>query len=132
MSTLRSESVGQKVAAALSGTFLGIFLAYGLEFQLRSLLPSIKLRNFFIIILSEVRFRLCYRFVSTMAGNRSASLDKLIQPTADEQKKNARKPPREVDELFPDQVKSKVSRYLVRRKKAVAHAGAWKVATPIS
>ena len=25
-------------------------------------------------------------------------------------------------------MKSKVSRYLVRRKKAVAHAGAWKVA----
>ena len=41
------ESVGYKVAAALSGTFLGIFLAYGLGVPLgKAWFLLIKLKNF--------------------------------------------------------------------------------------
>lgn len=43
-------------------------------------------------------------------------------------RKNARTLRREHDSLFPDQVKSTISKFFLRRKKAVAHAGAWKVA----
>ena len=42
------ESVGYKVAAALSGTFLGIFLAYGIGIPLGRLVSN-KLKKCYII-----------------------------------------------------------------------------------
>ena len=108
------ESVGQKLRR-LSGTFLGIFLAYGVEFQLRSLLPSIKLRNFFIIISVQ-------RSVSGFATGLSPimaveigrrSLDKLIQPTADELEEKCKEAAKGGWRAFPDQVKSKGFKVLV-------------------
>ena len=50
------SSVGAKVAAALSGTFLGIFLAYGLGIPLGRLISLNQTRSFFIIILLKSQF----------------------------------------------------------------------------
>ena len=113
------ESVGQKVAAALSGTFLGIFLAYGVGVPITQLITLNQTQEF-------LYYHIVQRSVSGFATGLSPimaveigrrSLDKLIQPTADELEEKCKEAAKEVDELFPDQVKSKVSRYLVRRKK---------------
>ena len=80
------ESVGYKVAAALSGTFLGIFLAYGIGVPLGRLISLNQTQEF-------LYFRIVERSVSGFATGLSPimaveigrrSLDKQIQPTADE------------------------------------------------
>ncbi len=80
------ESVGYKVAAALSGTFLGIFLAYGIGIPLGRLVSLNQTQEF-------LYYRIVERTVSGFATGLSPimaveigrrSLDKLIQPTADE------------------------------------------------
>ena len=80
------ESVGYKVAAALSGTFLGIFLAYGIGVPLSRLVSLNQTQEF-------LYFRIVERSVSGFATGLSPimaveigrrSLDKQIQPTADE------------------------------------------------
>ena len=80
------ESVGQKVAAALSGTFLGIFLAYGVGVPITQLITLNQTQEF-------LYYHIVQRSVSGFATGLSPimaveigrrSLDKLIQPTADE------------------------------------------------
>ena len=80
------ESVGYKVAAALSGTFLGIFLAYGVGVPLGRLVSLNQAQEF-------LYYRIVERSVSGFATGLSPimaveigrrSLDKQIQPTADE------------------------------------------------
>jgi len=80
------ESVGQKVAAALSGTFLGIFLAYGIGVPIGQLITLNQTQEF-------LYYHIVQRSVSGFATGLSPimaveigrrSLDKLIQPTADE------------------------------------------------
>ena len=80
------ESVGYKVAAALSGTFLGIFLAYGVGIPLGRLVSLNQGQEM-------LYFRIVERSVSGFATGLSPimaveigrrSLDKQIQPTADE------------------------------------------------
>jgi chemotaxis protein MotA len=80
------ESVGYKVAAALSGTFLGIFLAYGVGIPLGRLVSLNQAQEM-------LYFRIVERSVSGFATGLSPimaveigrrSLDKQIQPTADE------------------------------------------------
>ncbi|MBT3637053.1 MAG: flagellar motor stator protein MotA [Opitutae bacterium] len=80
------ESVGQKVAAALSGTFLGIFLAYGIGVPVGQLMTLNQTQEF-------LYYHIVQRSVSGFATGLSPimaveigrrSLDKLIQPTADE------------------------------------------------
>ena len=80
------ESVGYKVAAALSGTFLGIFLAYGIGVPLGRLISLNQTQEF-------LYYRIVERCVSGFATGLSPimaveigrrSLDKQIQPTADE------------------------------------------------
>ncbi|MDG1138876.1 MAG: MotA/TolQ/ExbB proton channel family protein [Opitutales bacterium] len=80
------ESVGYKVAAALSGTFLGIFLAYGIGIPLGRLVSLNQTQEF-------LYYRIVERTVSGFATGLSPimaveigrrSLDKQIQPTADE------------------------------------------------
>jgi chemotaxis protein MotA len=80
------ETVGQKVAAALSGTFLGIFLAYGIGVPVTQLITLNQTQEF-------LYYHIVQRSVSGFATGLSPimaveigrrSLDKLIQPTADE------------------------------------------------
>ena len=80
------ESVGYKVAAALSGTFLGIFLAYGVGIPLGRLVSLNQTQEF-------LYYHIVERSVSGFATGLSPimaveigrrSLDKQIQPTADE------------------------------------------------
>ena len=80
------ESVGYKVAAALSGTFLGIFLAYGVGVPLGRLVSLNQGQEM-------LYYRIVERTVSGFATGLSPimaveivrrSLDKQIQPTADE------------------------------------------------
>jgi len=80
------ESVGYKVAAALSGTFLGIFLAYGIGIPLGRLVSLNQTQEF-------LYYRIVERSVSGFATGLSPimaveigrrSLDKQIQPSADE------------------------------------------------
>ena len=80
------ESVGTKVAAALSGTFLGIFLAYGIGIPLGRLISLNQTQEF-------LYFHIVERSVSGFATGLSPimaveigrrSLDKQIQPSADE------------------------------------------------
>ena len=80
------ESVGYKVAAALSGTFLGIFLAYGVGIPIGRLISLNQTQEFLYYPIVE-------RSVSGFATGLSPimaveigrrSLDKQIQPTADE------------------------------------------------
>jgi len=80
------ESVGYKVAAALSGTFLGIFLAYGVGIPLGRLISLNQTQEM-------LYYRIVERSVSGFATGLSPimaveigrrSLDKTIQPTADE------------------------------------------------
>jgi len=80
------ESVGYKVAAALSGTFLGIFLAYGIGVPLGRLVSLNQAQEF-------LYYRIVERSVSGFATGLSPimaveigrrSLDKQIQPSADE------------------------------------------------
>ena len=80
------ESVGYKVAAALSGTFLGIFLAYGIGVPIGRLVSLNQAQEF-------LYYRIVERSVSGFATGISPimaveigrrSLDKQIQPTADE------------------------------------------------
>lgn len=80
------ESVGYKVAAALSGTFLGIFLAYGIGIPLGRLVSLNQGQEM-------LYFRIVERSVSGFATGLSPimaveigrrSLDKQIQPSADE------------------------------------------------
>ena len=80
------ESVGYKVAAALSGTFLGIFLAYGVGIPIGRLISLNQTHEFLYYLIVE-------RSVSGFATGLSPimaveigrrSLDKQIQPTADE------------------------------------------------
>ena len=80
------ESVGYKVAAALSGTFLGIFLAYGVGVPIGRLVSLNQAQEF-------LYYRIVERSVSDSATGLSPimaveigrrSLDKQIQPTADE------------------------------------------------
>ena len=80
------ESVGYKVAAALSGTFLGIFLAYGIGIPLGRLVSLNQTQEF-------LYYRIVERSVSGFATGLSPimaveigrrSLDKQIQPTADD------------------------------------------------
>jgi chemotaxis protein MotA len=80
------ESVGYKVAAALSGTFLGIFLAYGVGIPLGRLVSLNQAQEM-------LYFRIVERSVSGFATGLSPimaveigrrSLDKQIQPSADE------------------------------------------------
>ena len=81
-----SESVGYKVAAALSGTFLGIFLAYGIGIPLGRLVSLNQTQEM-------LYYRIVERTVSGFATGLSPimaveigrrSLDKQIQPTADD------------------------------------------------
>lgn len=80
------ESVGYKVAAALSGTFLGIFLAYGIGIPLGRLVSLNQTQEM-------LYYRIVERTVSGFATGLSPimaveigrrSLDKQIQPTADD------------------------------------------------
>ncbi|MEC8013100.1 MAG: motility-associated protein [Verrucomicrobiota bacterium] len=80
------ESVGYKVAAALSGTFLGIFLAYGVGIPLGRLVSLNQTQEF-------LYYRIVQRSVSGFATGLSPimaveigrrSLDKQIQPSADD------------------------------------------------
>ena len=80
------ESVGYKVAAALSGTFLGIFLAYGVGIPIGRLISLNQTQEF-------LYYHIVERSVSGFATGLSPimaveigrrSLDKQIQPTADE------------------------------------------------
>ena len=80
------ESVGYKVAAALSGTFLGIFLAYGIGIPLGRLVSLNQTQEF-------LYYRIVQRSVSGFATGLSPimaveigrrSLDKQIQPSADD------------------------------------------------
>ena len=80
------ESVGYKVAAALSGTFLGIFLAYGLGVPLGRLISLNQTQEF-------LYYRIVESCVSGFATGLSPimaveigrrSLDRQIQPSADE------------------------------------------------
>jgi len=80
------ESVGYKVAAALSGTFLGIFLAYGVGIPLGRLVSLNQTQEF-------LYYRIVERSVSGFATGLSPimaveigrrSLDKQIQPSADD------------------------------------------------
>ncbi len=80
------ESVGYKVAAALSGTFLGIFLAYGVGIPLGRLVSLNQGQEM-------LYFRIVERSVSGFATGLSPimaveigrrSLDKQIQPSADD------------------------------------------------
>ena len=80
------QAVGQKVAAALSGTFLGIFLAYGIGIPLGRLVSLNQGQEF-------LYFRIVERAVSGFATGLSPimaveigrrSLDLPIQPSADE------------------------------------------------
>jgi len=80
------ESVGYKVAAALSGIFLGIFLAYGVGVPIGRLVSLNQAQEF-------LYYRIVERSVSGFATGLSPimaveigrrSLDKQIQPTADE------------------------------------------------
>jgi chemotaxis protein MotA len=80
------QAVGAKVAAALSGTFLGIFLAYGIGIPLAKLIQLNQGQEF-------LYFRIVERSVTGFATGLSPimaveigrrSLDSGIQPTADE------------------------------------------------
>ena len=80
------SSVGAKVAAALSGTFLGIFLAYGIGIPLGRLVSLNQTQEF-------LYYHIVEKSVSGFATGLSPimaveigrrSLDNLIQPTADE------------------------------------------------
>ena len=80
------QMVGQKVAAALSGTFLGIFLAYGIGIPLGRLISLNQGQEF-------LYFRIVERSVTGFATGLSPimaveigrrSLDRPIQPSADE------------------------------------------------
>ncbi|MFP6886857.1 MAG: motility-associated protein [Opitutales bacterium] len=80
------QAIGQKVAAALSGTFLGIFLAYGLGIPLGRLISLNQGQEF-------LYFRIVERSVTGFATGLSPimaveigrrSLDLPIQPSADE------------------------------------------------
>ncbi len=80
------ESVGYKVAAALSGTFLGIFLAYGIGIPLGRLVSLNQTQEM-------LYYRIVERTVSGFATGLSPimaveigrrSLDKQIQPSADD------------------------------------------------
>ncbi len=80
------EMVGKKVAAALSGTFLGIFLAYGIGIPLARLISLNQGQEF-------LYFRIVERSVTGFATGLSPimaveigrrSLDLTVQPTADE------------------------------------------------
>ncbi len=80
------EMVGKKVAAALSGTFLGIFLAYGMGIPLARLISLNQGQEF-------LYFRIVERSVTGFATGLSPimaveigrrSLDRDAQPTADE------------------------------------------------
>ena len=80
------EMVGKKVAAALSGTFLGIFLAYGMGIPLARLISLNQGQEF-------LYFRIVERSVTGFATGLSPimaveigrrSLDRDTQPTADE------------------------------------------------
>ena len=80
------QAVGAKVAAALSGTFLGIFLAYGIGIPLGRLVSLNQGQEF-------LYFRIVERAVSGFATGLSPimsveigrrSLDLPIQPSADE------------------------------------------------
>ena len=82
------ESVGYKVAAALSGTFLGIFLAYGSEClgRLVSLNQGQEMLYYRIVERSVSGFATGLSPIMAVEIGRR-SLDKQIQPTADELKK---------------------------------------------
>lgn len=80
------QAVGQKVAAALSGTFLGIFLAYGIGIPTARLVALNQEQEF-------LYFRIVERAVTGFATGLSPimaveigrrSLDTPIQPSADE------------------------------------------------
>ena len=80
------QAVGGKVAAALSGTFLGIFLAYGIGIPLAKLIQLNQGQEF-------LYFRIVERSVTGFATGLSPimaveigrrSLDSGIQPSADE------------------------------------------------
>jgi chemotaxis protein MotA len=80
------QAVGAKVAAALSGTFLGIFLAYGIGIPLAKLIQLNQGQEF-------LYFRIVERSVTGFATGLSPimaveigrrSLDSGIQPSADE------------------------------------------------
>ena len=87
MSNLEDPStVGAKVAAALSGTFLGIFLAYGLGIPLGRLISLNQTQEF-------LYYHIVEKSVSGFATGLSPimaveigrrSLDSLIQPSADD------------------------------------------------
>ena len=87
MSNLEDPAmVGKKVAAALSGTFLGIFLAYGIGIPLARLISLNQAQEF-------LYFRIVERSVTGFATGLSPimaveigrrSLDLATQPTADE------------------------------------------------
>ena len=123
------ESVGQKVAAALSGTFLGIFLAYGVGVPITQLITLNQTQEFLYYHIVKVRFRLCHRFVSDHGcGNRSPisrQVDSAYGGRARGKMQGSRQG--RLTTLFPVQVKSNHFKVL-EAEKAVAHAGAWKVA----
>ncbi|MFP6886024.1 MAG: motility-associated protein [Opitutales bacterium] len=86
------EMVGKKVAAALSGTFLGIFLAYGIGIPLARLVSLNQAQEF-------LYFRIVERSVTGFATGLSPimaveigrrSLDMSVQPSADELEENCK------------------------------------------
>ncbi len=87
MSSLEDpESVGKKVAAALSGTFLGIFIAYGFLNPLATLVSLNQEAEFLyyhIIEKSVASFAKGLAPIMAVEIGRRA-LDETIQPTADE------------------------------------------------
>ena len=92
------ESVGYKVAAALSGTFLGIFLAYGIGIPLGRLVSLIKRRISLLSNCAEIRIGFATGLSPIMAveiGRRS--LDKQIQPSPMISKRSARKQQRSLE-----------------------------------
>ena len=79
------ESVGYKVAAALSGTFLGIFLAYGIGIPLGRLVSLNQTQEFLYYRIVE-RSVSIYNGLSPIMAVEIAEdlLDKQTQPSADE------------------------------------------------
>ena len=121
------SSVGAKVAAALSGTFLGIFLAYGIGIPLGRLVSLNQTQEF-------LYYHIVERSVSGFATGLSPimaveigrrSLDNLIQPTADELEEKCKDAAKGADIFSED-----MSTYSKKSQKFLSgsHGGAWKVA----
>ena len=123
------ESVGYKVAAAFSGTFLGIFLAYGVGVPLGRLSPLNQGQEM-------LYYRIVERTVSGFATGLSPimaveigrrSLDKQIQPTADEleEMQRCRQGRMSIRFFASNHVYITCKK---NKRSSFGHGGAWKVA----